>query len=113
MEVDVVMCRVCAKPVKSLGEQLRGSCNLCDLFAGGEMLPSQTPAAWPKTSYALACLPNQVEEKMAFDKLHGVPTEYKKTPDGYAAEPVFTDRGHRKRYMKAHGCHDNSGGYGD
>jgi len=59
-------------------------------------------------SDALAVHPDQIPEARAYDKAHGVPTEYK--ADG---RPIFTGRGHRKAYCKAHGVHDNDGGYGD
>jgi len=84
-----------------------------DLLKSGELLASQTPACWPKLSSGMAVLPHQVEAKMETDRKAGVPTDYQLTPDGYAAEPVMRDRGHRKAYLKAHGVHDNQGGYGD
>lgn len=66
--------------------------------------------AWhrPIHSDALAVHPDQIEEAMAMDKAHGVPTEY--LPDG---RPVLVDRDHRRRLMRSLGVHDNDGGYGD
>ncbi len=86
---------------------------IVDLLQGPSLLPSQTPACWPKTSHAMAVLPSQVEAAMEADRKLGVPTDYKLTADGYAAEPIMRDRGHRKEYLKAHGCRDNEAGYGD
>ncbi len=106
-------CSKCEAELKGIGPQIRGTCNICDLLAVGEMLASQTPACWPKQSWALGVLPHQVQERMEHDRKHGVPTDYKLTDDGYAAQPVYTDRGHRKRHLKLHGARDNSGGYGD
>ncbi len=63
--------------------------------------------AWPIVSEAAGCHPEQVKEHMEFDQQHRVPTEY--TRDG---SPVFTDRAHRKRYLKAHGLVDKDGVYG-
>lgn len=65
-------------------------------------------AGWPIVSNAAAVHPKKRDEAIAHDKALGVPTNY--TPDG---SPIFTDRGHRKRFLKAHGFRDNSGGYGD
>ncbi len=85
-----------------------------DWRASGITLPGQTPSCWPmQTGLSFGILPHQIEAKMKKDKEMGVPTEYVKTSDGYAAHPVFTDRAHRKAYHKAHGAHDNQGGYGD
>lgn len=66
------------------------------------------PDAWPMTSEAAAVRADQIPQAVAKAKRLGVPTRY--TADG---KPIFTDRGHRKRYLKAHGLRDNSGGYGD
>lgn len=85
-----------------------------DLLASGITLPGQTPSCWPmQTGLSHGILPHQIEKAMEFDRKNGVPTEYVKTADGYAAHPVFTDRAHRKAYHKSRGCHDNNGGYGD
>lgn len=63
---------------------------------------------WPILSDAMGVHPSQIQEAMAFDARHGVPTEY--TPDG---RPILLDRWHRKRYAEAHGFYDRNGGYGD
>lgn len=85
-----------------------------DLLASPTLLPGQTPSCWPmQTGLSFGILPHQIAAKMEADRKLGVPTEYVKTADGYAANPVFTDRAHRKAYHKAHGAHDNQGGYGD
>ena len=83
-------------------------CLLCELFA--EYLPpgGQLPTTWPMTSEAAAVSADQVPAAMERDKKAGVPTQYDKT-----GRPVFTDRGHRKAYLRSHGYRDNSGGYGD
>lgn len=78
-----------------------------DLLRGG---PPAGPATqgWPIVSDAAAVHPKQIEEAREIDRKKGVPTEYTK-----AGQPVFTDRAHRKKYLKAHGLRDNEGGYGD
>ena len=63
---------------------------------------------WPLISTAAGVSPDEVPEMMEFDKAHGVPTQY--TPDG---DPIFTSKGHRKKYCSAHGLYDRSAGYGD
>lgn len=65
-------------------------------------------STWPLHSDAAAVHPSQIAEAKAFDEKHGVKTDYDK--DG---RPVFTSKGHRKRYCRAHGLHDRNGGYGD
>ncbi len=66
------------------------------------------PGNWPMASDAAGVAPEQVPEFMAFDKAHGVKTEY--TPDG---RPVFTSAAHRKAYCEAHGLYDRSAGLSD
>jgi len=63
---------------------------------------------YPMESDAAGVHPDQIKETMAFDRAHGVPTEYK--PSG---NPVFTSRGHRRAYCEAHGLYDRNAGYGD
>lgn len=63
---------------------------------------------WPMTSEALACHPDQIPEARASAEARGVQTDF--TPDG---SPIFRDRDHRRRYMRAYGYHDKDGGYGD
>lgn len=63
---------------------------------------------WPMVSDGLAVDPTQRDEAVADAKAKGVPTEF--NAEGQA---ILTDRGHRKRYMKAYGFHDRNGGYGD
>lgn len=74
----------------------------------GEPLAAQTTGCWPMASEAVAVHPKQVEEAHRVAREKGVPTEYDKV-----GRPVFTDRGHRKAYLKAFGVKDNQGGYGD
>lgn len=64
--------------------------------------------AWPIYSDALAVHPEQVAEATDSARARGVPTDF--LPDG---RPQFRDRAHRRQYMKAYGCHDRDGGYGD
>lgn len=64
---------------------------------------------WPIESDAAGVHPSQIEETRAHDAKHGVGgTDY--TRDG---RPILTDKSHRKRYLRAHGLHDNDGCYGD
>lgn len=63
---------------------------------------------WPLYSEAAGVQPSQVKEATEHAKKVGCPTEF--TKDGRA---IFTDRNHRKSYLKAHGLHDRNGGYGD
>lgn len=51
---------------------------------------------------------SQIADAMAFDKRHGVPTEY--TAYG---EPILQSRNHEKRYLEAHGYFHRNAGYGD
>lgn len=67
------------------------------LWAGG---------AW--VSDALMVHPSQRQEAIEWSKKVGVPTHYRE--DG---TPEVLDRNHRKQLLKAHGMHDNRGGYGD
>jgi hypothetical protein len=99
-------CEACGGEVHPIA-----GCKLCVMFASGETPGGHLPACWAAgamKSEAMAVHPDQVPEAMARDKRHGVPTEY--TRDG---RPIFTDRGHRKAYLRSYGVHDKRGGYGD
>lgn len=74
----------------------------------GEPLAAHLPGCWPMPSDALAVHPSRIEEAMEDAKKKGVPTTF--DAEGRA---ILTDRGHRKKYLKAYGYHDNHGGYGD
>ncbi len=68
-----------------------------------------TPAAcWPLHSEALAVHTKQIAEATENAAKKGIPTEF----DGNG-RPIFRDRAHRKRYLKAYNFHDNDGGYSD
>lgn len=59
-------------------------------------------------SEALAVHPLDIPEAVASARAKGIPTNF----DAHG-RPIFTSRGHRKRYLKAYGFHDRNGGYGD
>ena len=59
-------------------------------------------------SYAAGVNPKQIPEMRAFDKKHGVPTDY--SPDG---DPVFRGPKHRRKYCEAHGLFDRNAGLSD
>jgi hypothetical protein len=63
---------------------------------------------WPMRSIALAVHPNQVKEAIASAQKRGVPTDF--TRDG---RPVFTDRDHYNRYMRAYHFYNRDAGFGD
>jgi len=69
----------------------------------------QITGKWPIHSDAAGVGPGQVDEAMAEAKKLGVPTEY----DRKTGCAIFTDRKHRKKFCRAHGLHDNDGGFGD
>jgi len=81
---------------------------LPDAPKGGKPFESKHCNSWPIYSDALAVHPLDVEEARQDSRAKGVATEF--LPDGRA---VLTDRGHRKKYMRAYGFHDRKGGYGD
>ena len=64
---------------------------------------------WPmRGSDALAVHPLDVAEAHADARKKGVATDFDKM-----GRPIFTDRGHRKKFLKAYGYRDRDGGYGD
>ena len=67
-----------------------------------------TPGNWPMESYAAGIAPEEIPEFSKFDKEHGVPTHY--SEDG---DPIFTDKAHRKKYLRAHEMYDRNAGYSD
>ena len=72
-------------------------------------IPGGTPLkGWPIVSDAMKVHPKQIAEHAALCKAKGVPTETTEI-----GQPVFRDRSHRKKYLRAFGYHDRNGGYGD
>lgn len=67
-----------------------------------------TPGAWPKESWAMGVHPSQAAQAAALDISLGVPTRY-----NAKGRPVYTDREHRARHLRAHGMRDNDAGYSD
>lgn len=74
----------------------------------GEAFMGTPLKGWPLTSNAMAVHPDSVDEARNLDKSLGVPTEY--TTEG---QPIFENRAHRRRFLRAHQFHDKDGGYGD
>lgn len=66
------------------------------------------PGNYPMASSALGVYPDDVPNRMAFDKAKGVPTEYNSEGD-----PVMRDKKHRREYCRAHGVHDRNAGFSD
>jgi hypothetical protein len=87
-----------------------GGCNLCELFAEGLAYAGVEANRHnkPKTLLGLKVHPAQRAEAAAFDRLHGVPTDY--TKDGY---PLVTSRAHQKKLRQLHNAVNLDGGYGD
>lgn len=83
-----------------------GVCKLCEMFAAAAAPGGDKPEGWPMLSDAMGVAPRQVEGAMAVDKRLGVPISY--APDGRA---VYENQSQRNAHMKAHGFHDNNGGY--
>ncbi len=63
---------------------------------------------YPYASGALGASPSEIAGLMAFDKAHGVVTEYNSECD-----PVMRSKAHRKAYCEAHGFFDRNAGYSD
>lgn len=52
---------------------------------------------WPQHSIAAAVLPSQVGEAASLDRKLGVPTNYDRN-----GSPIFENKAHRAKWMKAH-----------
>lgn len=63
---------------------------------------------YPYPSEALGVNPKQVPDMLKFDAQQGVSTNYDSE-----GRPVFTSKGHRRAYCKAHGYVDRNAGYSD
>lgn len=64
---------------------------------------------WPMESEALAVNADQVRDAIGDAGKMGVPTDFNlKT-----GAPIFTSRGHRRRYCEVYGFYDRNGGYSD
>jgi len=59
-------------------------------------------------SEAAGCSVDNIPAERIFNQKHGINPDY--TKDGAV---IFTSRGQRKKFNKAHGLIDKSGGYGD
>lgn len=75
----------------------REKCLICEMLATGETPGGTMTNGWPLKSEALAVHPKQRAEAEADARKKGVPTEFDR-----AGRPVFRDRGHRKKYLKAY-----------
>lgn len=80
-----------------------------DIVAEMGSFGRSTSGAWPLKSDAAGVHPSQCREASEADARLGVPTDY----DSGTGEAIFRDRGHRRDWLKKHGMHDRSGGYGD
>lgn len=63
---------------------------------------------YPYPSTALGVHPDQVAERMRFDKEAGVPTVYNDEGD-----PIMRNKKHRREFCRAHDVHDRNAGFGD
>ncbi len=63
---------------------------------------------YPYPSTALGVHPDQVAERMRFDKEAGVPTVYNDEGD-----PIMLNKKHRREFCRAHGVHDRNASYSD
>ncbi len=88
-----------------------GKPTLCDLFSQNTPPESmQRPEGWPMPgSLAMAVSAKQMKLARKLDYERGVPpTEYKPDARGHTFRPVFTSENHKRRFIKAHGYHDNN-----
>ncbi len=79
-----------------------------DIVAEHAHVPA-TPGAWPLKSDAVGVHPSDAGRASEADAKGGVPTDY----DHKTGQAIFRDRKHRAKWLKLHGYHDRSGGYGD
>lgn len=89
---DTVRCAKCGKRAEKL------------IRMGG----APSSKGWPMTSSAAGVYPYEIDEARAVDAQLGVPCDF--TPDG---DRIFTDRAHRRNWLRAHKWVDRSAGYGD
>lgn len=66
------------------------------------------PGNYPMESVAAGVNPKQIREAEEHSCKIGVPTYFSKRGD-----PIFRDRTHRRRYLRACGFFDRNGGYSD
>ena len=66
-------------------------------------------SSWPMKSDAAGVHPTQVKEASESAAKKGVPTRF----EAQTGQAIFESRGHRKKYLKAHGLRDRNAGYGD
>jgi putative FmdB family regulatory protein len=81
-------------------------CEICGAKMGRLLVfagKSRGGNGYPMASYAVGIGACEVPAQMIIDKKAGVPTNY--TKDG---DPIFTSRGHRKKYLKHVGFHDRN-----
>ena len=77
----------------------------CDYYDFGIVRAKshQHPGNYPMASYAVGVGADEVQDAMKVDRKGGVPTRYTKEGD-----PIFTSRGHRRKYLKLHKFHDRN-----
>lgn len=59
---------------------------------------------YPLPVEAMAVHPDQIAEARTFDRVNGVPTDYR--ADG---TPIIEDSRHYRKYRRIHGVHDRNG----
>lgn len=98
----------CTHCKKAPALRLKALCGVCEMVLDGDIPGGHAPSGWPMVSRAAAVHPNEIPAAMEHDQKAGVPTSYDRR-----GRPIFTDRGHRKRYLRSWGMHDQEGTYGD
>ena len=63
---------------------------------------------YPYPSTALGVHPDQIAERVRYDREKGVPTEYNSEGD-----PIMRSKRHRREYCRAYGVHDRNAGFSD
>ena len=77
--------------------------DLIEMVSQGKTFKAHGSKGWPMRSVALSVHPDQIPEAVEHDRRLGVPTEYHKSGD-----PIFENKRHKDRYLKAHGYHDRN-----
>jgi len=94
--------QMCRKERKD-GTIMYGGETLVRDYTAGQVGMASGCSGWPMESDSAGVHPDQVPEAMEHDRKLGVLCNY--SNDG---NPIFTSKGQKDRFLKAHGLHDRN-----
>ena len=89
------VCRACACGLPH--EHVEGGYKLIEPRSVKQILTEHRGAKWPIKGEALACMPDQVPEVMAYERKRGVAIEYARN-----GQPIYHNQAEQNAHAKLH-----------